>query len=172
MLIGQDKRAMKLREFQEEDARFCFSLRSSIFIKMFYDYLGKDIICAVVNSYMPEDYITKAQSEFEKVFIVEIDNKRAGFFTIKKIDNNLAEIPQIYFSLEYHGKGLGKKCMQYIEDWIKHNWNSVKTIFLDTIIPDYNCEFYKKQGYKDAGEVIIYFSNLPVKAKRFEKNID
>jgi hypothetical protein len=82
-----------------------------------------------------------------------------------------AEIPLIYFQLNKLGQGFGKKSMQFIEEWVKANWKDVKKIFLDTIIPVYNGDFYSKMKYNETGESSCRFSNQSVKAVRFEKFI-
>ena len=119
---------------------------------------------------MPGDYILMAESL--EVFILEEENRRIGFVTIKRIDEFTAEIPLVYFVLEQLGKGYGTKAMKFIEEYVIKNWPEVNRIFLDTIIPEYNGGFYKKMGYVNSGESVCEFDGLEVKAQRFEKIIE
>ena len=124
---------MNFREFENEDAEFCFRVRSSAFIEKFYNEIGAEAVSLGVNAYMPGDYIR--MSSFMKIFIVEEENQKVGFLTLKKIDEHRAEIPFIYFDLKEIGLGYGSKSLKFLEDWVKDNWRGVNTIFLDTIIP-------------------------------------
>ena len=160
---------MNFREFNNEDAEFCFKTRSAAFIQEFYNELDPEIVTLCVNAYMPKDYINFPKSM--KVFIAEDSGEEIGFVTVKRIDAATAEIPLIYFRLEKLGMGYGKKSMEFLEEWVKTNWIEVKKIFLDTIIPIYNGDFYRKMKYSEAGESICNFSGQRVKAVRFEKYI-
>jgi GNAT superfamily N-acetyltransferase len=160
---------MVIREFQGTDADFCFKTRTSAFIINFYDEIGAEAVSLGINSILPADYIRL--STYMKIFIVEDSAERIGFFTIKRIDNDVAEIPLIYFVQNGIGKGFGRKSIEYIEEWICTNWKGVKKIFLDTIIPKYNGGFYRKMNYQETGESVCVFSGKEVKARRFEKYI-
>ncbi len=160
---------MKFREFSNEDAEFCFKTRSAAFIEKFFNELGPEIVTLCVNAYMPQDYINFSNSM--KIFIAEDSGEKVGFVTAKRIDTETAEIPLIYFKLNKLGKGYGKRTMEFVEEWIKANWKEVKKIFLDTIIPIYNGDFYRKMNYKETGESVCTFSDQKVRAVRFEKNV-
>lgn len=160
---------MNVRRFKNEDADFCFKTRSSAFIQKFYDEIGAEAVSAGVNAFLPEDFIKMSQNT--EIFILEETGTRKGFFTVKKINKNTAEIPLIYFDLKCLNKGFGSRSIQYIENYIKLNWKDVNKIILDTIIPKYNSKFYKKMGFIAAGETICNFPDLNVKAMRYEKYI-
>jgi len=160
---------MKIRRFVPEDSTFCFRTRCAAFIQIFYKEIGPKAVSAGINAYMPDDYVK--MSATMKIFIVEDNKERKGFFSIKRIDGITAEIPFIYFDLKYHDQGYGSKSIQYIEKWIRSNWLEVEKIFLDTIIPKYNGGFYKKAGFKIAGKSYCSYGDLIIKANRFEKNI-
>ncbi len=158
---------MEYREFKNDDAEFCFKTRSAAFIEKFYSELGPKVVSLCVNAYMPQDYINLSKNM--KIFIVEDAGEKVGFFTIKRIDTETAEIPLIYFKLNKLGKRYGKRSIEFIEEWVKAYWKEVKKIFLDTIIPIYNGNFYRKMNYTEADKTICTFSGQRVKAVRFEK---
>jgi GNAT superfamily N-acetyltransferase len=160
---------MVFREFKETDAVFCFQIRSAAFTQKFYDEIGPVAVSAGVNSYTPYDYIRISKKM--KIFIVEDNYEKIGFVSIKKIDYQTVEIPLIYLDLKFIGKGYGIETMRFIEEWIRENWQGVKKIFLDTIIPKYNSKYYKKIGYREIGESKCVFQDLEVKAIRFEKKL-
>ena len=84
---------MKIREFNNNDARFCFTTRSRAYIEIFYNEIGAKAVAEAVNTYMPEDYITMAGKD--KIFILEYENNKAGFIYFKRIDKATAELPLI-----------------------------------------------------------------------------
>jgi len=107
---------MNIRKFKPKDAEFCFKVRSKAFTQKFHNELSSKEIAACVNAYMPEDYIIMAEKvEF---FVIEDNASNIGFFTIQRKNQTTAEIPLIYIDLNHTGKGIGKACIQYIEDWI------------------------------------------------------
>ena len=160
---------MKFREFRNEDAEFCFKTRSAAFIEKFYNEIGPRIVSLCVNAYMPNDYIEFSRNM--KMFILEDSGKKLGFVTVKRIEKEVAEIPLIYLCLDSLGKGYGRSSIEYIEKWVKDNWKDVNRLFVDTIIPDYNSDFYKKMKYVEAGDSICMFSGQKGRARRFEKFI-
>jgi GNAT superfamily N-acetyltransferase len=117
---------------------------------------------------MPSDYVKMMSSA--RIFIVEESNHKAGFFTLKKVGHK-AEIQLIYFDAGVINKGFGSKSMEFIENWIKENWQTTTHIFLDTIIPKYNGGFYEKMGYTNLGISNCSFSGKHVAAIRFEKKL-
>ena len=161
---------MNFREFKNKDAEFCFKTRASAFIEKFNEELNPKIISLCVNEYVPNDYIRLSHTM--KIFIVEDSKEKVGFFTIKRIDKDTAEIPLIYFKTDKLGKGYGKRSMEYVEEWVKLNWEGVKRIFLDTIIPNFNGGFYRKMNYTEVRENFCIFSGQKVKSKLFEKYLD
>ena len=54
---------------------------------------------------MLQDFITLSNSM--EIFIVENDEEKIGFVTIKRIDKETAEIPLIYFNMNKLGKEYG-----------------------------------------------------------------
>lgn len=160
---------MTVREFAPEDAEFCFRVRCAAFIEEFYAEVGPRVVSLCINEHMPRDFIRL--SEQMKIFIAENSGKRIGFFSIKRTDHDSAEIPFIYFELARTNSGYGRKCIAYIDNWIRANWNEVKRIYLDTIIPVYNGGFYEKMAYKETGESFCMYSGCKVKARRYEKRL-
>ena len=158
-----------MRAFEPRDAEFCFRLRSNAFIRRFNRELSPDAIAAGVNAYLPTDYIRMAKEmEF---FIVEDDGVPVGFLTIKRTNATTAEIPLIYIDLNHTGKGIGKACIRFVEQWLASNWPDVSTLFLDTIIPQYNGGFYERVGFVATEHTFCDFPDMRVKALRLSKQL-
>ena len=92
-----------------------------------------------------------------------------GFFIIRRHSLKTAELVLLYIDLLCLGKGLGGICCSFIDNWIKQYWNEVEIIYVDTIIPKYNSEFYQKMGYIQTGIVSCEFPGKSVPAVRLEK---
>ena len=161
--------APNFRKFKLKDAAFCFRVRSQAFIQKFYGELKPEAVAAGVNEYLPETYIQMAmQLPF---FIAEKDSIPLGFFVIKRSSNSTAELLLLYIDLNHLGVGIGKSCIRFIEKWLSVNWPEIHTLIVDTVIPEYNREFYRNQGFIPIKETFCDFSGLKVKALRMGKKI-
>ena len=119
---------------------------------------------------MPSDYVRMAEeTEF---FIVEHGGSAAGFFNLRRHGPARAEIPLIYLHPERRGKGLGRWSIDFLRSWLHTHWPEVKTLFLDTIIPDYNGGFYERTGFLRTSETSCELSGTPVPAARFEMALE
>lgn len=158
------------RCFQTHDAEFCYNTRRSAYVHEFPGELSPQEVTAAMNAYSPADYIRMA--EHMPFFIVESNNKRVGFFTLKRLDMHTAEIPLVYISLDSIGKGLGSACITFIEKWIPENWPDIRLLIVDTIIPKYNSGFYQKVGFTSGEHVFCKFGELKVNAVRLMKQLN
>jgi GNAT superfamily N-acetyltransferase len=160
---------MRIRPFTPSDAHFCHRTRSAAYTKLFLDELGADIAEAAANAYQPEDYLRLAEEQ--ECFIVEQQDTPVGFFTIKQHDETTAEIPLIYLDLNHIHEGLGSACVRFVEDWIRSHWPTVRELFVDTIIPGNNSDFYRKMGFGETGDVACCFPGVSVPALRLSKEL-
>lgn len=161
--------ALNFRKFKAKDAAFCFRVRSQAFIQKFYGELKPEAVAAGANAYLPDDYIQMAmQMPF---FIVEEGSVPLGFFVVKRRNNSTAELLLLYIDLSHLGVGIGKSCIRFIEKWLSANWPEIHTLIVDTVIPEYNREFYRNQGFIPIEETFCDFSGLKVKALRMGKKI-
>ncbi len=162
------RQRVNFRFFTPRDAEFCFKVRSRAFIEKFYGELSPGAVSAGVNALM-DDYIRMAEKT--PFFIVEVEGRRVGFFTIRREGGSASEIPLIYLDDQYLGRGLGKACIQFIEKWLASNWPEVRRLFVDTVIPRYNAEFYRKMGFTPGERVVCHFPDLEVTALRLRKEL-
>jgi len=160
---------MIIRPFEPEDAAFCFKIRAEAYIITFRDELAPDIIAECINAYMPADYIR--MSEDQPFFIGVEENQRIAFFTLKKLNKITAELPLIFVKLTHLKRGIGKRCIRFIEGWLGEHWPEVETLIVETIIPKYNDEFYKRVGFIQEGESDCLFPHQDVKALRLVKKL-
>jgi GNAT superfamily N-acetyltransferase len=160
---------MNFRPFSENDAVFCFKTRSNVFIQKFSGELSPEEVAACVDAYMPDDYIRMSRKR--PVFIVEENDSPLGFFTLKRLEVNTAELPLIYVDLDRLGSGIGSACIKYIGRWLAANWPEVDALIVDTVIPLYNGGFYQKAGFVPQEEIYCEFAGLKIKALRLAKSL-
>ena len=161
---------MDFRRFVPQDAEFCFKVRSAAFIQKFYGELSPEEVAAGVNAYMPHEYALMAAEM--PLFIVEDQGAPLGFFAIKRKDNLTAELLLIYIDLNHLGQGIGKSCVRFMEKWLPTNWTEVRSLIVDTVIPEYNREFYQSLGFSPDCESFCDFAGVKVKALRLCKKIN
>jgi GNAT superfamily N-acetyltransferase len=160
---------VSVRRFVPDDAEFCFRTRARAFIVEFYSEVGPVAVAAGVNAHMPGDYVRMAESS--EFFIVEDEGSPVGFFMLKRVDRTTAELALIYLSTHARGKGVGRWCMQHIEQRTQSTWPEVTTLWLDTIVPGYNGGFYSRVGFRPTGESACRYPDLDVPAVRYEKRL-
>jgi GNAT superfamily N-acetyltransferase len=160
---------MQLRRFAPDDADFCFHLRNQVIHNLFRSRLQPEEVAAAVSAYRPADYTRMAGQG--KIFIMERNGQRAGFFYLKRIDPTIAELCLIYIDPRYHGQGIGRSCINHIDQWVSSNWKGVATLLVVTFVPGYNAEFYKKVGFAPLERTVCELSGLPVKALRLSRPV-
>jgi len=160
---------MHFRTFAYEDALFCHTMRERAFTELFVDELTSAQIAACVDAYALYDYLRMQKAgEF---FIAEEDGEPCGFFTLKRLTRNKAEIPMIYVDPDYIGQGRGRECLRWLEKWVITNWPEVTMLIVDTVIPRTNGGFYTTMGYTVEGETICRYAGLDIPATRYVKTL-
>jgi len=161
---------VNFRRFIPQDADFCFKVRSEAFIQKFYGELRQEEVAAGVNAYLPHDYSLMAEQM--PLFIVENEGVSLGFFAVKRVDNLTAELLLIYIDLNHLGRGIGRSCIQFIEKWLSTNWPEIRSLIVDTVIPEYNRKFYQSLGFFPDVQTFCNFAGVKVKALRLCKKIN
>ena len=160
---------MQFRRFIPDDAAFCCQLRKQIIGDLFSDRLQPEEVAAAVSAYQPADYNRMAGQG--SLFIVEQNSRRAGFFYLDRIDPATAELCLLYIDPRFHGQGIGRACLKYVDRWVASNWKEVATLIVVTFVPGYNAEFYKKVGFEPDAPAVCEFSGVQVKALRLSKRL-
>ncbi|HIJ57729.1 MAG TPA: GNAT family N-acetyltransferase [Deltaproteobacteria bacterium] len=161
---------MITRPFEPEDAEFCFKTRAEAYIVKFRDELEPEIIAECVNAFMPDDYVQMAGKQ--PFFIVTEEDERMAFFTFKQLNIRSAELPLLFVKLTQLKRGIGKYCIQFMDEWIVAHWPEAQELIVDTIIPKYNSGFYESVGFVQKGEAFCHFPNRKVRALRMIKPLN
>lgn len=161
--------AISIRPFIDSDAEAVFKIRAGAFVTQFFEELGPERCAAGINAYMPSDYQHMAQEM--KFFIAEESGVPLGFCTIKRDDPETAELLFIYIDTKHLRRGIGSQLILHSEEWIRNNWPGVRTYVVDTGIPKYNGDFYRRMGFCDVGASQLPFPDLPTPALRLSKKL-
>ena len=161
--------SISIRSFQDSDAEVVFKLRAQAFVTQFFEELGAEQVSAGINAYMPSDYQRMAKEM--KFFIAEESEVPVAFYTIKREDTETAELLFIYIDTKYLRRGIGAELVRHSESWIRSNWKEVQTYVVDTAIPKYNGDFYRRMGFVEIGSSECPFPGMPVSAIRLSKQL-
>jgi GNAT superfamily N-acetyltransferase len=160
---------MHFRTFAYEDALFCHTIRKRAFTELFPAELTPAQITACVDAYALYDYLRMQKAgEF---FIAEENGTPRGFFTLRRVNRQKAEIPLFYLDPDHRDRGLGRECMRWLEQWVVTNWEEVTRLSADTVIPRTNGGFYEAMGFTVAGETICRYAGLDIPATRYAKDL-
>ncbi len=91
-------------------------------------------------------------SDKTHTWVLKDEEKIIGFCKALKLDN-YGEIDAMYVLPEFKGKGLGKKLMQKAFEWLGTE------LKIRLVVVKYNSraiEFYKKKGFKETANKVIY----------------
>ncbi|MBN2430598.1 MAG: GNAT family N-acetyltransferase [Acidobacteria bacterium] len=157
---------IRIRPLQPADARFCWTTRRRAFDELFRPELPVEIWSMGRAALQTEDFTAIARSG--AVFIVEDARNRLGFFALTRPAPRQVELYLIYLVPEQSGRGIGRACLTFMEEWIRRHWPEAETLFLYTIVPGVNGGFYRRLGFTGQ-PVVMDYHGRPVPAVRFEK---
>ena len=95
---------------------------------------------------IPDDLVEEFITKRGKGFVCEIDDIIVGFSIVDFVENN---VWALFLLPEFEGKGIGKKLHQLMLD--EYFSKTKETIWLSTEANSRAENFYKKQGWKNAG---------------------
>jgi predicted GNAT family N-acyltransferase len=109
------------------------------------------------------DDIKKEYSEFHLGIFSPWD-ELVGTLTFRHLDNKLLKMRQLAISEQYQGKQLGKRLVQFAEEWaLRRGYEKIE---LSARVPV--VEFYVKLGYQKVGEE---FEEVGIAHRKMEKEI-
>ncbi|MBL7148144.1 MAG: GNAT family N-acetyltransferase [Nanoarchaeota archaeon] len=133
---------MKVRKFRKEDARkLYFLIRKNLLEVNIKDY-PKKIIQNLVEEHKPKKLIK--QSRKRDMYVLTHNNLVLGTASIENDG-----IFTVFVHLEYHGKGIGKRVMNYVENIMRKR--AIKKVKVPSSITALG--FYKKFGYRKVKKV-------------------
>lgn len=139
---------MKIRKATKKDFKEIARLIKNEYLKHYKEKWTEK------NAIKTLDYYWK----IAEIFVAEIEKNIIGFVIIREEYYNNGKsimIEELVVDGEFQGKGIGKKLMQFVEDYCKKN--KINFIWLITGKKVDAFKFYEKIGYKYR-EDTVYFS--------------
>lgn len=161
--------SIKIRQFKVSDAEACFKIRAEAFIKLFYKKIGQNGVVLGINTYMPSKFIELAA--LAPFFVAVNKQMQVGFIASRFLNDTEIEILFLYIKLDLLKRGLGKRLVFHLEDWIRKNKSEIKRIIVDTAVPQYNQKFYEKIGYTKLGKSECHYSGGSISSIRLIKSL-
>lgn len=158
-----------IRSFVPGDAEACFRIRSEAFIRMYHDELGGEGVAALVNSYMPSEFVR--MNETMSWLVAEESGEPVGFSTIQFVDDATAELLFLYVRMDRHGRGIGAELLRRAEKWLRGHRPEITDFVLDTVHPNYNQKFYEKAGFRVLGRRQINRNETSLSALQMGKTL-
>jgi len=114
-----------IRTFQKKDMLYIIHTHYQIYNKEYgYDLTFRDFITESVDGFI------KRSDPKENIWILEIDGHPRGSISIKKVNENVAQLGLFLVEPEYRGSGYGKKLIEKAISFCQEN--NYKTIILWT----------------------------------------
>lgn len=114
-------------------------------------------------AYMLELFYSDAalEKDFEKpgysFFLLELDGKDAGFAGLELRADQTAHLHKIYLSPHYQGKGLGKRMVHFIIDFVKNAGGHSLTLHVNR--HNKALQFYQAMGFEIIKELDTEIGN-------------
>jgi len=128
---------MHIRNFKKEDAGKVSNLIRKCLLEVNSKDYPKSVIEFMHNHFTPATLVQ--YSKERNVFVAVENEKILGTASLKEDD-----ISTVFVNPNIHGKGIGSKLMDKVEDLAKRN--GYKTVKLSSSLTSF--EFYKRRGYK------------------------
>jgi GNAT superfamily N-acetyltransferase len=161
---------MEIRDYRPPDGTACHELRRGAFLGVFSDLLPESAVQAGAESYSAAAFTERIGAM--ETFVVLVGDLVGGFCTIRVSSPTRAELLYLYVSPDHRGSGVGSQLVRHSERRALSAHPEIKTIFLDTVVPEYNQLFWEKMGYRPEGESVCEYPTGTIVAVRLEKKID
>jgi GNAT superfamily N-acetyltransferase len=153
---------LRIEKFKDEFAPEI----SSIIINNLLKYNSRDYhpeaINALVKSYTPDDIV--GYSKNDEIYIAKVEENDEIAGTISLCND---QIKNVFIKDEYHGKGIGRKLMDFIEFIAKRK--KINKVFLEANKTAMG--FYLAMEYKLTEETDLKLGETYIKLYRMEKDL-
>ena len=86
-------------------------------------------------------------------FMVDLEQETVGYFALENIDDKIVKLHKLYLDPTQKQKGLGRKIIQYIKDWVLTNKSN--RIILNVNKHNSAVQFYLKVGFTIIEDLIL-----------------
>lgn len=142
---------MELQWVGPEAAEEIASIARELFFEVYRYVSDEGLEMFIESCQTPERIREQLASGTKYAYILDDDGSRAGYLAFE-VDGNRGHFSKLYLFREYRGKGIGRRCMQEIED-VAHRMGA------DTMFLEVNClntgaiSLYRRRGYHEVDRV-------------------
>ncbi len=132
-------------------------LANTIWRKHYIPIVGESQVSYMLDKFQSADAIEGQVNAGYEYFLLNYNQKAAGYISIKREENALF-LSKLYVLSSYRGKKIGKKGMQFIEEKAKRY--GLKCIRLTVNIHNTNSiKAYEKLGFVNSGPTVADIGN-------------
>lgn len=131
---------MEIKKIESEDLQVAANL-----LRIYWKERGGNYSQDFTLKYLTEGHKTEIVKD--QFFVIKENNKVMGTVALIIFEAGVAEIRDLVVKKEYRRKGLGKKLIDYLIEFAKHN--NVRKIYCLTVQPYRS--FYEKCGFELEG---------------------
>ncbi|MGC4235674.1 MAG: GNAT family N-acetyltransferase [Niabella sp.] len=144
-----------IKKIVSNDIKKIHDLAQEIWPESFTHILSKEQIAYMMEMMYAIPALEKELDRGVEFYILNYEGADVGYTAIEKKDNTSYKLHKIYLSHKLHGKGLGKRQLQQMEQLVKDYGAS--TLYLNVNRYNAAVNFYKSQGYK-----IVKTEDIPI----------
>ena len=153
--MGEELTGLTIRPADRRDARVCLEMRRSAVLEVFSRYMDERLTAAGANAYELDEFSGYLMDMPTSVAVV--DGQVVGFCTVRRRDDEEAELLWLYVGLGFLRRGVGSSLARHAEEMVCSLFPGVARIVLVTGVPAYNQAFYEHLGYRELGtEEVAY----------------
>ena len=153
--MGEKLAGVKIRPAEPGDAETCREMRRRAFLEVNSRYMDGVLTDAGANAYTAAEFAQHLANM--PTSVAQVGGKLVGFCTVRRRDDEEAELLWLYVSLDSLRMGIGSRLAQHAEELVLSHFPDVSRIVLVTGVPDYNQAFYERLGYRKLGtEEVAY----------------
>ena len=137
------------------DAAACREMRRRAFLDVFSQHMDEELTAAGAGAYTQEEFAKHLADMPTSVAL--IDDEIVGFCTVRRCDDEEAELLWLYVRLDRLKQGIGSRLARRAEELARSCFPGISRIVLVTGVPDYNQAFYERLGYRRVGLEEIHY---------------
>jgi ribosomal protein S18 acetylase RimI-like enzyme len=169
MNVKKEQGELMVRPAEPADAAACHEMRRRAYREVFSRYLDGPTTVAGADAYTVEEFAGYVGGM--PTSIAEEDGEPVGFCTVRRLDEDEAELLWLYVRLDHLRRGIGSLLALHAEELAQLRFPGVARLVLVTVVPEYNQAFYEGLGYRKVGEERVSYPTASVDVVRLRKNL-
>lgn len=158
-----------IHDYGVSDGVTCHRLRRDAFLEVFSEILPDKDVRAGADSYDVSEFADRIGTM--ETIVATMEGNIVGFCTIRIDSPECAEVLYLYIDPQHRGAGIGSSLIHHAEKRVSDSYPGLASLYLDTVVPEYNRGFWEAMGYRYIGPSTCDYPNAKIPADRLEKKI-